>query len=434
MEYQLKDSGVEWLGEIPEHWEVDKISYRYDNISSGTTPSTSNQSYYFNGHTKWLQTGDLTDGDVKETSKSLTSEALEKYSTLKIYPTGSLVMAMYGATIGKLGILKATMTTNQACCVFPANEKVYTKFMFYNLMASRSEIINMSYGGGQPNISQKLIRNLRTYFPPKQEQTAIAEYLDQATEKIDQTIATKEAQLDTLTQYRKSLIQEKVTKGLTPNPTLKDSGVEWLGEIPEHWEVDRIKDISKLRTDKTSEKSEVEDYIELEDMSQWTGKILSFRSTIEVESSVTLFEEGDVLFGKLRPYLAKYALADREGKCTGEILAIFPERVHGSFLKYYLGSSNFIKRCDDFSYGAKMPRISWNKQLNTFEIPLPPKAEQIAIAEYLDQATEKIDSTSQNLRDQIDTLKKYRKSLIQEVVTGRKRVYHQDLTSTSHAE
>jgi type I restriction enzyme S subunit len=199
---------------------------------------------------------------------------------------------------------------------------------------------------------------------------------------------------------------------------LKDSGVEWLGSIPIHWGVDRLKDVSHLRDEKTAIKSSDEDYLELEDLSQWTGKILKKRNTLEVASQINVFYEGDVLFGKLRPYLAKYAYVDFNGKCTGEILAIKPTRIYGGFLAYYVGSKHFINHCDNFAYGAKMPRINWNTQMGIFPIPIPPVfEEQKAIADYLDKACQNIDKTIALKQQQLDKLEAYRKSVIHEAVT-----------------
>jgi type I restriction enzyme S subunit len=112
-----KDSGIEWIGEIPSHWEVKKMNYCFGQIGSGTTPTSGNTEYYKNGEFNWLQTGDLNDNEIFETSKKITKKAINDYSTLRFYPVDSLVIAMYGATIGKTGLLKIESTTNQACCV-----------------------------------------------------------------------------------------------------------------------------------------------------------------------------------------------------------------------------------------------------------------------------------------------------------------------------
>ena len=210
-----KDSGIEWLGKIPTHWTLKKITHVFSTIGSGTTPATGNASFY-DGDIAWLQTGDLTDGLISATSKKITEKALKIHSSLKKYKVGSLVIAMYGATIGKVGLLAIETTTNQACCVLEKNQVVDMRYMLYLFMGFKNNIVSMAYGGGQPNISQDLIRNLRFPYPEKEEQTAIAHFLDQKTAQIDAAIAIKEKQIALLKERKQILIQQAVTQGLDP--------------------------------------------------------------------------------------------------------------------------------------------------------------------------------------------------------------------------
>ena len=206
----LKDSGVEWIGQVPEHWEVKKITHIFPNIGSGTTPNSSDPSFY-EGNINWLQTGDLTDGYIYKTSKTITHKALQAYSTLKIYPKNSLVIAMYGATIGKVGLLQIETTTNQACCVLSAALNIEMKYIFYLFQGIKESLVAMSYGGGQPNISQEKIKSLKLPFPNSSEQEQIADYLDKQTAKIDQAIALKIAHIEKLKEYKSVLINDVVT-------------------------------------------------------------------------------------------------------------------------------------------------------------------------------------------------------------------------------
>lgn len=185
------------------------------------------------------------------------------------------------------------------------------------------------------------------------------------------------------------------------------------------WRHDRLKDVASLRSEKTDEKSSVEDYLELEDIESWSMRILNWRNTEEVESAVTKFEKGDVLFGKLRPYLAKVCRPGKSGKCTGEILAIHPTHIDGGYLQYALIDPEMIKKCTLFSYGAKMPRVNWTTQLSTFEIPIPPRPEQERIAAFLDEKCATVDKAIEVKRKQLDSIAGQRKSLItQSVVSG----------------
>ena len=245
---KYKPSGVEWLGEVPVTWNVWKLSHAFGKIGSGTTPKTDNLAYYEEGVYPWVNTGDLNDCELTTCEKKLTIKAIEEHSALRIYQTGSIVIAMYGATIGKLGILRFPATVNQACCVFSEPKEVDRKFLFYWLLGFRNQIISLASGGGQPNINQEILRSLRVAAPGLNEQKTIANFLDHETAKIDALIAEQQRLIELLKEKRQAVISHAVTKGLNPHVRMKDSEVEWLGEVPEHWEVGPLKYLCKIHT------------------------------------------------------------------------------------------------------------------------------------------------------------------------------------------
>lgn len=206
----MKDSGIEWIGEIPVNWEIRKVSHIYNNIGSGTTPKSSNENYYVENGFNFLQTGDLNDSFITTTSKQLSEIAMEE-CTIKIYPKGSLVVALYGATIGKLGILKIETATNQACCVLGGHSIYDSKFGFYMFYAYRPYLLNLANGGGQPNISQEIIKSSKLLCPPLVEQKAIVLYLDNKCFQIDNLISIKQQKIEELKEYKKSMIYEYIT-------------------------------------------------------------------------------------------------------------------------------------------------------------------------------------------------------------------------------
>ena len=208
---EMKDSGIEWIGKIPSNWDKRKISNLFTLIGSGTTPTSSDLKYYDDGEIPWLNTGDLNDGYLYTPKNKITSHALNDYSTLKMYPEDTLIVAMYGATIGKLGITTYKTTTNQACCALSNPKNCITKFIFYWFYGNKTEIINLSRGAGQPNISQNIIKNLILFIPPLHEQQAIAEFLDEKVERVDQAIEQKQTLIKQLEEYKQSLIYECVT-------------------------------------------------------------------------------------------------------------------------------------------------------------------------------------------------------------------------------
>lgn len=208
---EYKDSGIEWLGEIPKHWEVKKLSRAFKNIGSGTTPTSSDSKYHNNGTINWINTGDLNDDDLYSCKNKITEYALKRVSSLKVYPKESLIIAMYGATIGKTSISKIEACVNQACCVLSNSDYFTVKFMFYSFIGHRRYIISLSYGGGQPNISQDTIKSLKFCCPPKQEQKLIVEYIERESSKIDKVITHIEDEIKLLQEYKQSLISSAVT-------------------------------------------------------------------------------------------------------------------------------------------------------------------------------------------------------------------------------
>lgn len=207
----MKPSGVEWLGDVPIGWKVKKIAHAIESMGSGTTPKSDMSEYYENGEIPWLNTGDLNDAELYSCNKNISRAALEAHSTLKIYPAGSVVIAMYGATIGKLAKLRFSTTVNQACCVFFCGEILHNNFLFYWLLGFREQIVSLATGGGQPNISQEVLRTLRLACPNLSEQTAIATFLDLETTKIDTLIAKAQQAIALQKEHRTALISAAVT-------------------------------------------------------------------------------------------------------------------------------------------------------------------------------------------------------------------------------
>ena len=238
--HAYRDSGVEWLGEVPEGWKTWKVTHGFQRLGSGTTPKSDDPQYY-NDIIPWVTTSELRETVITDTKSKLSKKAMKDYSSLHIYPPETLLFAMYGATIGRMGILGIPATVNQACCAFTGSKFLDSKFTFYWLWMRRPILISLSVGGGQPNLSQDDMRKIRIPAPPLSEQRAIAAFLDRKTGRIDTLIEKKERQVELLQEKRAALISHAVTKGLDPDVKMKDTGVEWLGEILEGWEVKELK-------------------------------------------------------------------------------------------------------------------------------------------------------------------------------------------------
>ncbi|QKE65701.1 restriction endonuclease subunit S [Aquipseudomonas campi] len=208
----MKDSGVEWLGEVPAHWEAWKLNHAFGGIGSGTTPPSAEHGWYDGGTIPWITTSELRESIITTTKKSVTLEALGKFSALQIHPPGSLAIAMYGATIGRLGMLGISATTNQACCVLSNPRSLEPKFTFYWLHGFREVIISLyATGGGQPNISQDTVANLKIPAPDIEEQQVISDFLDQKTIEHDSLVKEAERVVGFLQERRSALISAAVT-------------------------------------------------------------------------------------------------------------------------------------------------------------------------------------------------------------------------------
>ncbi len=251
-------------------------------------------------------------------------------------------------------------------------------------------------------------------LPSLDEQQKIVAFLDTETTRIDNLIAKQEKLIELLEEQRKSIISHAVTKGLNPNAPMKDSGVEWLGEVPESWVEQKIKFISKLINEKTSEKSNV---IALENIESWTGKYIETESSFE--SDAVKFKKNDVLFGKLRPYLAKVYLVENQGEAVGDIYVLRPNKlIHPQFLKFFMLSEKFIDYVNSSTNGTKMPRANWDF-IGCIPIFLPHIKVQHEIVEYLESAVLKIELIINKQISLIEKLEEYRSSIISHAVTGK---------------
>jgi type I restriction enzyme, S subunit len=431
---RYKDSGVEWIGEIPEGWEVKKLSYCFDNIGSGTTPTSGNTEYYFNGNINWLQTGDLNDGEILCTSKKITSTALNAYSTLRIYPAGSIVIAMYGATIGKTGLLKISTTTNQACCVLSDANNVLSKFAFYWLNSIKEHVISLSYGGGQPNINQEMIRSLKIQLPSPEDQTSIANYLDRKTTEIDKLIAQKERLIELYEEEKTAIINQAVTKGIDPDVKLKDSGVDWLGEIPEGWEVKRLKYVglfingfSFSSDDFAPSGIRVLKISNIQHMRiDWSDESFINEIFYESHSSFRVFKN-DLVFALTRPIIStgiKAAIIDTEDKILlNQRNSIFrTQKIETEWIYYIVLSTQFINEFDmRIDKTGQQPNISSN-DIGDIAIPVPSKEDQAVIICKLKTEISRIQAKIEKTKRILELQKEYRTALISEVVTGKIKV------------
>lgn len=422
---EYKPSKVDWLGDIPRHWDVWKVTHGFDRIGSGTTPKSDNAVFY-DGTVPWVTTSELRETIIFNTAQKVTEDAVRSHSALKVYPAGSLAIAMYGATIGRLGILGVDATFNQACCVFSDPIVFDTRFVYYWLWMRRPILISLSNGGGQPNLSQDDLKKIWIPVPAIPEQQTIARFLDYKTTQIDTLIAKKQALFTKLTEKRTALISHAVTKGLDLSVPMKDSGVAWLGDIPQHWQALPLRRL--IRAVKTgSTPSGVNEYHFDDDGMPWfrpgdfTGQLFlgnaEKRLSDEGVDEVRIFPDGTVMHIGIGATIGKVGVTTTQGSCNQQINAITcNERLHNLFAAYFLESiKEFIVKCGKYT---TLPIINQDETKALF-FTVPPIEEQHLIAKHLLDESDRIESQQHKIKQIIERLLEYRSALISNAVTGK---------------
>ena len=264
------------------------------------------------------------------------------------------------------------------------------------------------------SISQKVLKSTMVILPPTEEQSSIVSFLDKRCDNIDKAIERHKAIIDAANQLRISIISQAVTRGITSEP-LVDSGIAWASKIPQSWTKGKLKYLTTIKTAKAD--NDNLPYIALENVESCTMQYVSSESEYDPSAAVTC-AKGDILFGKLRPYLSKVFILPYDACCSNEFMVFSDFQGEPDYLKYLLVSNGFIDTVNGSTYGAKMPRANPNFIKNMF-IPVPPVEEQKKIAEFLDEKCEALNQAIIKREAIINKLEEYRKSLIYNAVTGK---------------
>src|SRR5690554_1718956 len=342
---KYKDSGVKWIGEIPEHWEVSKLKYLTYCLDGKRIPLSSEQRGEMQGDIPYWGANCiidyvndwLIDGEVVLLGED-GAPFFDKYKDVAFYSNGRIWPNNH------VHVLRALQSINAKLLTYILNTVDYSNYI---------------KGSTRDKLTQAEMKNIFIQLLPVREQKAIVNFLGQKTNKIDSLIADKEKLIELLQEKRQATITEAVTKGLNPSVKMKDSGIEWIGEIPEHWNLRRIKYLANIRNVKASDSDIDKTYIGLENIESKTGKLLINGDDEQqlIGETANIFKKGDVLFGKLRPYLAKCIIADFDGRCTSELLVLrTTSNILPEYLYFFMLSPKFYDVVNSSTYGAKMPR------------------------------------------------------------------------------
>lgn len=432
----MKDSGVEWIGEIPEQWKKNKVVRLFDEIGSGTTPKSTDENAYA-GDINWLQSGDINGTILSEVKNRVSASVIAEYSALKIYKAPFIVVAMYGASVGKVSLSEIDACANQACCVL-AKPLINLNYAFYSMKSAKDYLIQKAVGGGQPNISQDVIKQLRLPMPSIEEQSRIAAYLDKQCRNIDLTIDKTTSSIEEYKKLKQAIITQAVTKGVRGERPMKDSGVEWIGEIPEEWRVTQLRHCAVVKSGITLGKTypagtELVEMPYLRVANVQDGHVdLSDVTTLEVtrdEVEKYSLREGSVLMteGGDRDKLGRGCVWDGSiAPCLHQnhIFAVDTDRnaLDPYFLSYLTTSRVGRDYFDVTAVKTTNLACTSSSKVLAYVIPLPDAAEQNEIVGYLDTKCAAIDALIAQKQQLLTELQNYKKSLIYEYVTGKKEV------------
>ncbi len=425
-----KDSGVEWLGKIPEGWKIRRIKYLFKETNERS----------LDGKDELLSVSQYT-GVTKKTEKMEEGDLLTNASSLEGYKkvkAGDLVSNIMLAWNGSLGFSPFEGITSPAYSIYRLNSGFVKRYFHYLL---RTELYKAEFKRESTGVIESRLRlytddffRIWSFLPPTNEQTAIANFLDNKTNKIDQAIAQKERLIELLKERKQILIQNAVTKGLDLNAKMKDSGVEWIGKIPEHWEVIKIfglccfvrgnSTFSKdellsngeyvaLQYGKTYKVNEIDEKYEfyVNDEFYKDSQIVNYGDIIFISTSETIKDLGHSVF---------YKRSDL-GLLGGEQILLKPksDRLNHNYLHF--STTVFSKELRKYATGVKVFRFNIN-DLKTIYTPVPPTNEQNIIVKHIKSQSQKIDKAISFQEHQIEKLKEYKSVLIDSAVTGKIKV------------
>ncbi|MCI6234514.1 MAG: restriction endonuclease subunit S [Prevotella sp.] len=419
-----KDSGVQWLGEIPGHWECTSLGrVLYEKLQYGA--SESGDLEYTNDSMRYIRITDITlDGKLKkDCCKYLSSEIGKNYPVRK----GDVLLARSGATVGKAFIYNEDNEACYAGYLIKASiqqDKVFPTFFFYFTQTSQyDEWKNRIFIQATiQNISAEKYTRMKLCIPPLSEQHSIVSFLDAKCGKIDEWVTKKQKELEHLQELKQRVIADAVTQGLNPHVKMKATNIPWIKEIPEHWEMRKMKYLFDERSEKNHPDEPMLSATQSEGVilqSKYQGRVVVVNTGFE---GLKLVKVGDFVI-HLRSFQGGIEYAHDRGIISSAYTILNPKYPeYSAYYKRLFKSSSFIDLLKICVTGIREGQNINYSKLKQFSIPVPPLSEKRSIVSYLDAKCSKIDKLIDNITKEIECIKEYKQRLISDVVTGQIKV------------
>lgn len=431
-EAEMKDSNVQWIGNIPRDWYIRPLKSLYY-LTTGFTPNSKDDALYDENGEVWVTIGDLK-GSLVTDSKQKISAEVAKMHIKEMTKKGSL-MYSFKLSVGTVAFAGKDLFTNEAIAsLWPKNDLGNLNYLKYASSLIIGNANTNIYGAFIMN--QQLILNAPLPVPMKNEQQAIADYLDEKCSKIDEIIAESKASIENYKELKQSVIFEAVTKGLDKNVDMKNSSIEGMGLIPEKWSIVRFMKTNYVRARLGWKGLKAEEYVDtgypflsayhiVNNHLSWEN--LNYITAERYDESPKIkLSIGDLLLVKDGAGIGKCARIDDmplgEATVNSSLSVITPNKsLDYRYVYYYFLSPLFQNIITRLKNGMGVPHLT-QESMKDIYLPLPTKIEQKEIADFLDKKTSEIDSLISEKQSLILDLEAYKKSLIYEVVTGKRRV------------
>ena len=428
--FMYAESGIDWLGKIPAQWSVEALKRRL-RVANGSTPKSDEPSFW-DGEIPWVTPEDLGKTNCKyinSTRRMITRDGYASCGTQLVSP-GSVILSTR-APIGSLAIAAVELCTNQGCRALVPVSRVRPDFAYYVLGSMVEPLQSFGRGTTFIELSAGELGAFRIAFPSQEEQQAIAAFLDRETAKLDTLIAKQERLIELLQEKRQAVISHAVTKGLDPTAPMKDSGVEWLGEVPAHWKVAPLMRLTATGRPIMYGIVLPGPNVDVGIPIVKGGDVRPHRLKLDLLNRTTTEIEAPYARARLRPndvvYAIRGGIGDAElvpselenANITQDVARVSPAHaIQPIWLLYSLKSLPVFAQLEQGAVGATIRGINIF-DLKRARIPVPPSDERDRIAKYLVEITQEIDLIIERSRRSIDLMREHRAALISAAVTGK---------------